>query len=240
MLFINYLRVYRGLAVSLSGLILITLVCYNKTYRDMNREIELLREEMIVYENREMLLREDLVQLEQEHNYLKHENESLIQELEVVNREVIYSPNNLTITSGATTYHYREMFRNTGLEGYENLFVEIEEMGINGIFVASLCINESGWNLDSKRARNDNNVTGMGGYTSSSEGMSYQTKEECIRDTVNMLLKNYLNKEGTYYKGVSIYNVNESYCLGEDGKTYIKWSNDINSIANSLIKKVNK
>lgn len=120
-----------------------------------------------------------------------------------------------------------------GTELYDLIphFIEAENTyGVNAFALIGLVANESGWGT-SERAKRDNNLTGYAVYSSSSKGRKFKSKRESILETARLLKETYLTPGGECYNGVSLWNVNERYCV--DVIPY-QWSDIINQIAHKL------
>lgn len=109
-------------------------------------------------------------------------------------------------------------------ENNAGLFYDIEEKyNINGIFLASIAIHESGWGT-SNIAIQKKNLFGYGSYDSSAYASSYtfESYQYGIELVAKVLVKYYLNEEGTqiydwetatgtYYNGPTVSGVNTRY-----------------------------
>lgn len=115
-----------------------------------------------------------------------------------------------------------------------------QEYGINGVFLASLAIHESGWGTSSI-AINKNNLFGYQAYDSSpySSAKQFDTYSEGIDLVARVLIKYYLNDVGTpiyggniadgrYYCGNTIKDVNKHYASDNN------WANAIYNIMKML------
>lgn len=115
-----------------------------------------------------------------------------------------------------------------------------KEYGINGIFLASLAIHESGWGTSSI-ALNKKNLFGYQAYDKNPYSFSKQfdSYSEGIDLVARVLVKYYLNDNGTkifggdiadgrYYSGSTIKSVNKHYATDSN------WSNAIFSIMKGL------
>lgn len=156
-----------------------------------------------------------------------------------INRKVVYNPYNINIISNANSLHMKRALKGTSMESLSDYLIEAEKVyNVNAFFLAGLVANESGWNT-SYRAKSQNNVTGHRVYTSLSRGSSFDSKEECIMKTAQMLRQNYLDTDGEHYNGLSIWNINLKYCQ-KSNKPNMQWSETINSIAYRLVDRANK
>lgn len=108
-----------------------------------------------------------------------------------------------------------------------------KEYNINGIFVASVGIHESGWGT-SKIAQDKNNLFGYGAYDSNpyNGAYSFSNYSESIDLISRVFVKYYLNRKGTsiyeaekalgtYYNGNSLSAVNEKYATDKN------WANSV-------------
>ena len=111
-----------------------------------------------------------------------------------------------------------------------------QEYGINGIFLASLAIHESGWGT-SKIALDKNNLFGYQAYDGSaySSSKNFSSYSEGIDLVARVLIKYYLNSNGTeiyggdiadgrYYTTSTIKGVNKYYASDSN------WANAIYKI----------
>lgn len=178
---------------------------------------------------------QDLQINKEEKANLERELNSLKEEYLKETSPVSFNPNNLWDKSDATTSKMIKGLRNTGLEEVASVYVKAEEIwGVNAIFLASLTAEESAWGT-SHRANTQNNLSGYGVYSPSSRGIAFDSKEDSIMRTAELICNDYLKPTGKYHNGLTIWDVNERYCVG-DGK---RWSKNIISIANSLVEKIN-
>lgn len=104
---------------------------------------------------------------------------------------------------------------------------------VSAFVLTSIIALESAW-ATSSRAINSNNLTGMAVYGDESEGIYYNSQDECVYDTARQLEQNYLNSDGIFYNGVSTKDVNILYCTSND------WYLKINEIAYDLLEKYDK
>lgn len=145
----------------------------------------------------------------------------------------------LNKTSGLTLNDYKKIFTNLSndknniFENNYRTFYNVEKKyNINGIFLASMAIHESGWGT-SQIAQDKNNLFGYGSYDSSPYESSYDfdNYEESIETVAKSLVKYYLNPSGTkiydgetaaawYYNGPTLQGVNTRYA--SDKQWYTK------------------
>lgn len=145
-----------------------------------------------------------------------------------------YNPDDVTELSYINVYGMKKALEGTSLEPLARYYVEAErKFGVNALFLAGITAHESSWG-NSQRAEEQNNLTGFAVYSDSSSGATFDSKRNNIIKTAELLKKNYLTNGANYFKGKSIYDVNQSYCFAKDGSPDMKWSDSINSIANDL------
>ena len=162
------------------------------------------------------------------------------QSLEEHEREISYNPYDLTVASNVSVKQLKKAFKGTKMVGLEQGFINAEKKyGVNAIFLASLVATESDWNNSDRAKDGSNNITGHAVYSDLSRGSYFNSKEECIMSTGKLLGEHYLNSKGDYYNGVSLWNVNQKYCLLPNKEVNPEWSKLINSISKDFINKIN-
>ena len=136
----------------------------------------------------------------------------------------------LNRTSGLTLNDYKKIF--TGLPNDKNKIFQDHYMAfyhaekkynINGIFLASIAIHESGWGT-SQIAQEKKNLFGYGSYDETPYESSFEFEDyaEGIETVAKSLVKYYLNPSGTkiydgetaaawYYNGPTLQGVNTRY-----------------------------
>ena len=95
-----------------------------------------------------------------------------------------------------------------------------------------IAAHESAWGT-SRRAREDNNLTGYGVYSDSAKGINKPSKEEGLLATAETLHERYLTPGGNYYEGTSVADVNKHYCVGNE------WAGAVVGYAYQLMNKLN-
>lgn len=214
----------------------------NNKMNDLYSILEQLQMDQVEKEQTIKGLQEELNKTNEENNQLKQEKSKLKSDYDTLEEKyleeitpVSYNPNNLWEKSNATVNDMTIALKGTGLESVAYYYVQAEkDWGVNAIFLASLTAEESGWG-NSYRARYQNNLSGYAVYSAEAEGETFSSKEESIMATAKLICNDYLKTSGIYHNGISIYSVNIRYCPDDDGN----WSNNINSIANSLVSKIN-
>jgi beta-N-acetylglucosaminidase len=98
----------------------------------------------------------------------------------IVIKPVRFNPNDVTEPSNITESKLQELLQETNmLDITDSLIYAEKEYGVNTIFLASLVALESGWGT-SDRAINDNNLGGVGVYTSYSRGTIYNSRQDSV------------------------------------------------------------
>ena len=134
---------------------------------------------------------------------------------EYKNRVITYNPSNIKVASNITTKELDTALEGTGLEGLGYAYRQAEkEYGINALFLVGLTSHESGWG-QSRRARENNNLSGYAVYNDASKGKSFRTKFDCIMTTANLIHDEYLSKDGSNYNGSSVEAISKMYVDGD-------------------------
>lgn len=204
-----------------------------------NKELQ----EDILIEKQEGLLNEyDNITSKQEE--LKAENielENVKNEIaEKIKRkgELHFNKDNVLEVSNASLEDIQRILKGTALYELAPTYLEVENTyGVNALFIIALSAHESSWGT-SKRAVEDNNLTGFGVFYDSSVGLNSNTKRANIIRTTSWLKAQYLSPIGAYYKGTSIVSINQSYAKKADGSVNTEWSQGISAIANELYNKL--
>lgn len=127
--------------------------------------------------------------------------------------------NDVTELSGSNAYSLNVILEDTWLEGYGELFYELEQKhGVNAMFAIGNAILETGWKGDSYIATNYNNIFGL-------TDRRFESKGECIEYYFDLIDTHYV---GEGYRSMS--QINEKYCPPNP-----EWCYKIESIANTLI-----
>lgn len=167
------------------------------------------------------------------------EREEIIEEVEVAKMIVeeeyevypLYNPYNLLEPSNITREQMYNLLEGTALQSLSNGYVYMEEVyGINSLFLVSISAEESGWGTSSLAINNNN----IGGIKSSDGGWAYFSDWfDCLNYKAELLYNEYLNEDGSYFNGYSIWDVNVKYCEGS------QWSENLNAIVYELLNKIN-
>ena len=142
--------------------------------------------------------------------------------------------------SGLTLEDFKKILSNNAsdtnkiFEQNAEVFYNVEQKyNINGIFLASMAIHESGWG-SSKIAKDKKNLFGFGAYDRSpyDSAVTFATYEEGIETVAKYLVKNYINEKnakiynnetatGTYYNGPTLVGISTRYCTDKDWPTKV-------------------
>lgn len=143
---------------------------------------------------------------------------------------VNYNPYNLREVSNASYSKIWNMLDGTSFQSEDVVdFIYEQENGdnpVNAVFLIALCRNESGHGYSSL-AQSHNNLGGV--KSRDGRWAYYNTKLDSIKSIYNLISNEYLNPNGSYYNGTSIWNVREKYCQDNS-----QWEEVINSIANKI------
>lgn len=164
--------------------------------------------------------------------YLKHEKilstkpmkaqiKLLDKKIKAVKKEIAkesqtryFNPNDVSSLSHITVDDAKQMLAGTALYADAKAYVKAEEKyHVNAVFLMGIAAHESAWGT-SRRAREDNNLTGYGVTSDSARGINKATKEEGLLTTAKTLHEKYLTPGGSYYAGTSVEAVNQHYCVG--------------------------
>ena len=105
---------------------------------------------------------------------------------------------NLKSKSGVDAVTLNKVLKGTGLSGLGDAYVQAEKTyGVNAIFLISLTAEESGWGR-SRRALEDNNLSGFEVYNDSAQGARFNSKHDSIMITGKLLGNSYLKSDGKY------------------------------------------
>lgn len=176
------------------------------------------------------------LKIEYEKLQTRIKNEEMIE----INRVegVTYLRENVTVISGITEDEMKEVLMNTtGLKTMAHLasaFVEAEKKyGVNAFFMAGIVALESGF-ATSRRAIEDNNLTGYEVYSDSSEGRLFNSHDESVLHTARHLSKNYLKEDSMYYNGLSVDAIQIMYCPDEEEDK--RWEEKVDYLASNFLK----
>ena len=125
-----------------------------------------------------------------------------------------FNPNDVSALSHITVADAKHMLEGTALYENAKAYVKAEEKyHVNAVFLMGIAAHESAWGT-SRRAREDNNLTGYGVTSDHAKGINKSTKEAGLLATAETLHEKYLTPGGNYYVGTSAAAVNKHYCVG--------------------------
>lgn len=125
-----------------------------------------------------------------------------------------FNPNDVSALSHITVADAKHMLEETALYEDAKAYVKAEEKyHVNAVFLMGIAAHESAWGT-SRRAREDNNLTGYGVTSDHAKGINKSTKEAGLLATAETLHEKYLTPGGSYYVGTSAAAVNKHYCVG--------------------------
>ena len=153
-------------------------------------------------------------------------------EISKEDRTRYFNPNNVSLLSHITVDDAKHMLEGTALYADAKAYVKAEEKyHVNAVFLMGIAAHESAWGT-SRRAREDNNLTGYGVTSDSAKGINKATKEEGLLTTAKTLHEKYLTPGGSYYCGTSAQAVNKHYCVGGEWAAAVV--NDAYQLMNNL------
>ena len=125
-----------------------------------------------------------------------------------------FNPNDVSALSHITVSDAKHILEGTALYDDAKAYVKAEEKyHVNAVFLMGIAAHESAWGT-SRRAREDNNLTGYGVTSDHAKGINKSTKEAGLLATAETLHEKYLTPSGSYYVGTSAAAVNKHYCVG--------------------------
>lgn len=173
---------------------------------------------------------------------IKYENLELKKSEKSRKENVTYQRENITVVSGIKEQELKMVLLTyNGADTMAHLskaLVDAENRyGVNAFVMAGIVALESGF-ATSRRAVEDNNLTGYEVYSDDSEGRLFDSQYDSIIQTARHLSKNYLTKGALYYNGLSVDSVQINYCPDEGkGK---KWDGKVDSLADDFLKTYKK
>lgn len=129
----------------------------------------------------------------------------------------VFCPTNLLEVSNLSENEIKSMLKGTQLEELSGAFYQCEKKyKVNCVVIMGIAAHESAWGT-SRRAREDNNLTGYGVTSDSAKGINAKTKQENLLMTAKLLKERYLLPDEAYYhKAPSVIGVNYNYCVDDD------------------------
>lgn len=152
--------------------------------------------------------------IEQKVKDTKDKIKKLKQDISRENKTRYFNPNDVSALSNITVDDAKQMLSGTALYDDAKAYVKAEEKyHVNAVFLMGIAAHESAWGT-SRRAREDNNLTGYGVTSDHAKGINKSTKEAGLLATAETLHERYLTPGGSYYEGTSAAAVNKHYCVG--------------------------
>lgn len=144
-----------------------------------------------------------------------------------------FDPKDVSSISNITVSDAKEMLSGTQLYQDATSFVKSERIyHVNAVFLMGIAAHESAWGT-SRRAKEDNNLTGYGVYSNDAKGINKASREEGLLATANTLHERYLSKGGSYYEGTSAADINKHYCTDNE------WAGAVVTYSYQLMNKLN-
>lgn len=188
-------------------------------------------EELLYFEKRSNILKDKkLLLAKQETERVKQEKERIKQEAERLANSPKFNPYNLTEKSNIDKDKAKVLLEGSALQTAAGAYVYAEEVyGVNAIFLMALTSHESGHGRSTLAIERNN----IGGVKDSNGNWKYYSDwGECIMHIARFISNSYLNEDGIYYNGKSIWAVNINYCLDSS-----PWADMINNLAMELVNK---
>ncbi|MGL5331199.1 MAG: glucosaminidase domain-containing protein [Peptostreptococcaceae bacterium] len=182
------------------------------------------------------LVEEEKLKIEIEKD--KREQEEKQKQEEQRKKSVTYHREDITILSNITKEEMRNVLLHykgaSTMAHLADALVDAEKtQNVNAFVMAAIVALESGF-ATSRRAIEDNNLTGYEVYSDDSEGRLFSSQYESVVHTARHLSKNYLTEGAMYYKGLSVDAVQLSYCPDEGkGKN---WDGKVDKLASGFLK----
>lgn len=144
-----------------------------------------------------------------------------------------FDPKDVSSVSNITVSDAKEMLSGTQLYQDATSFVKAERIyHVNAVFLMGIAAHESARGT-SRRAKEDNNLTGYGVYSNDAKGINKASREEGLLATANTLHERYLSKGGSYYEGTSAADINKHYCTDNE------WAGAVVTYSYQLMNKLN-
>lgn len=152
--------------------------------------------------------------MEEKVQTIKKQIKKLKEEIKKEEQTRYFNPNDVSALSHITVADAKHMLEGTALYEDAKAYVNAEEKyHVNAVFLMGIAAHESAWGT-SRRAREDNNLTGYGVTSDHAKGINKSTKEAGLLATAETLHEKYLTPGGSYYVGTSAAAVNKHYCVG--------------------------
>ena len=178
-----------------------------ETLLDMNETIQLDQ-----YLKNEQIL--PIKPMEEKVQTIKKQIKKFKGEIKKEEQTRYFNPNDVSALSHITVSDAKHILEGTALYDDAKAYVKAEEKyHVNAVFLMGIAAHESAWGT-SRRAREDNNLTGYGVTSDHAKGINKSTKEAGLLATAETLHEKYLTPGGSYYVGTSAAAVNKHYCVG--------------------------
>ena len=178
-----------------------------ETLLDMNETIQLDQ-----YLKNEQIL--PIKPMEEKVQTIKKQIKKFKGEIKKEEQTRYFNPNDVSALSHITVSDAKHILEGTALYNDAKAYVKAEEKyHVNAVFLMGIAAHESAWGT-SRRAREDNNLTGYGVTSDHAKGINKSTKEAGLLATAETLHEKYLTSGGSYYVGTSAAAVNKHYCVG--------------------------
>lgn len=138
-----------------------------------------------------------------------------------------YNPYDLREPSNLSEEQIYQILEGNALQSLSRAYYWAEqEYGVNILFVIAITRLESSNGRSSLAISNNN----LGGVKSSSGGYGYYNDwGESLDDICRLLSDEYLSKDGLFYNGNSVWNVNQKYCELSD------WADKLNQMCYEML-----
>ena len=179
-------------------------------------------------------LEEERIRKEQEEAEERRRQQELEEELRR-QTQPHFNPYNVSELSNLSKEQISIMLEGTALHTLVNAFYWYEqEYQINAVFLMALTAEESGWGRSSLAINNNN----LSGHKNKNGGWAYYNNwGECLEESFRLLSQEYVNPNGAFYTGPSMYDINLVYCPNPSNPN--SWANNISRIGFELMDKLN-
>lgn len=147
-------------------------------------------------------------------------------------RYVYFNPYNIEEKSNVSMATLCTILKDTEFLPLADVLVACEDYYNINLFALLGLITLESAHGKSSRAIYSNNISGYAVYNDNSRGEYFESWTECLQETARLLREQYLNQNGKYYVGSSIWNVNVHYSTSEH------WADEIISIVNDYSNKL--
>jgi beta-N-acetylglucosaminidase len=188
-----------------------------------------------------------ITQLEEKNNSLNKSIDSMYKEVNLYKEKNKLANLQLKLASGVLEERIRvedlrvqvnlpsewfdNFFENSPLEGLGNAITIAErQYGVNALFIASVAVYESGYGT-SQIAQDKNNLFGFTAYDNSpyKSAATFSNFEQSIDKFAELISTNYLKKDGEYFSGYTIEDINVRYATDKE------WSKGVKKVINKIL-----